>query len=51
MNSDSDNMRADYADSLVGKAGMRGKYFEAAMRAKRMVQIDEDFYVNAAKVE
>ena len=42
MNSDSDNMRTEYADSFAGKIGVRGKYFEAAMRAKRLVQIDED---------
>ena len=42
MNSDSDNMRTDYADTFAGKTGVRGKYFEAAMRAKRLVQIDED---------
>ena len=42
MNSESDNMQDDYGDSFAGKNGIRGKYFEAAMRAKRLVQIDED---------
>ena len=42
MNSNSDNMRDNYADSFAGQSGLRGKYFEAAMRAKRLVQIDED---------
>ena len=42
MNSNSDNMLEDYSNSFAGKTGVRGKYFEAAMRAKRLVQIDED---------
>ena len=42
MNNNSDHMRDDYSDSFSGQTGVRGKYFEAAMRAKRLVQIDED---------
>ena len=42
MNNNSDHMRDDYSDSFAGQTGVRGKYFEAAMRAKRLVQIDED---------
>ena len=36
------DMRDDYSDFFAGQSCLRGKYFEAAMRAKRLVQIDED---------
>ena len=36
------DMRGDYSDTFAGQAGVRGKYFEAALRVKRLMQIDED---------
>ena len=36
------DMRDDYSDTFAGQAGVRGKYFEAALRVKRLMQIDED---------
>ncbi len=42
MNSDSEAMRDDYSEVFAGQTGVRGQYFEAAMRAKRLVRIDED---------
>lgn len=42
MNSNADDMLDDYAISFVGKSGSRGKYFEAAMHAKRFAHIEEN---------
>ena len=36
------DMRDDYSDTYAWQAGVRGKYFDAAMLAKRLIQIDED---------
>ena len=35
-------MQDDYSELFAGQTAVRGKYFETAMRAKRLVQIDED---------
>lgn len=37
-----DDMRSDYSDLFARQTPVRGKYFEQAMRARRMVEIDED---------
>jgi hypothetical protein len=37
-----DGMRADYSDVFARQQPVRGKHYEAAMRAKRFVQIDAD---------
>ena len=43
MNSTTDDdMRDDYADLFARQESVRGKYYERAMRAKRLVEIDAD---------
>ena len=43
MNSTTDDtMRDDYADVFASQVPVRGKYFEQAMRARRLVEIDAD---------
>jgi hypothetical protein len=42
MNPNSDDMKDDYSDLFAKQTPVRGKYYEQAMRAKRLVQIDED---------
>lgn len=42
MNHNSDDMKADYSADFGKQTPVRGKYFEQAMRAKRLVEIDED---------
>ena len=37
-----DDMRDDYTDVFAGQQAVRGKYFERAMRSKRLVEIDAD---------
>lgn len=34
--------KGDYSDLFARQMPVRGKYYEHAMRAKRMVEIDED---------
>jgi uncharacterized protein (DUF4415 family) len=53
MNPNSDNMKDDYSELFATQAGVRGKYFERAMRAKHLVQIDADVlqaFPNAAEL-
>jgi hypothetical protein len=40
-NSD-DDMLEDYSHLFAQQTPVRGKYYERAMRAKRLVEIDED---------
>jgi uncharacterized protein (DUF4415 family) len=43
MNSTTDDdMRDDYSDVFAQQTPRRGVYFERAMRAKRLVEIDAD---------
>ena len=42
MNSTTDDMKGDYSDLFARQTPVRGKYFEQAMRAKRLVEIDAD---------
>ncbi|QTD44445.1 hypothetical protein [Ottowia testudinis] len=42
MSSTTDDMKSDYSDLFARQIPARGKYYEQAMRAKRMVEIDED---------
>ena len=37
-----DDMRDDYADLFAQQQPVCGKYYERAMRAKRLVEIDSD---------
>jgi hypothetical protein len=37
-----DEMRADYSDLFATQTPVRSNYYEQAMRAKQMVQIDKD---------
>lgn len=37
-----DDMRDDYSDLFAKQEPVRGKYYERAMRAKRLVEIDAD---------
>ncbi|RRD40558.1 hypothetical protein [Allofranklinella schreckenbergeri] len=42
MNGTTDDMQRDYSELFARQTPVRGKYFEQAMRAKRMVEIDSD---------
>ncbi len=42
MSSTTDDMRSDYSDLFARQTPVRGKYYEQTMRARRMVEIDED---------
>ena len=42
MNHNIDEMREDYSDIFATQTPVRGKYYEQAMRAKRLVQLDSD---------
>lgn len=42
MNHNSDDMKEDYSADFAKQTPVRGKYFEQAMRAKRLVEIDAD---------
>jgi hypothetical protein len=42
MNNNTDDMREDYSDIFASQTPVRGKYYEQAMRAKRLVQLDSD---------
>lgn len=42
MSSTTDDMKSDYSDLFARQTPVRGKYYEHAMRAKRLVEIDED---------
>lgn len=37
-----DTMKDDYTDVFAGQTPVRGKYYEQAMRARRLVEIDAD---------
>jgi hypothetical protein len=37
-----DDMRDDYSELFARQEPVLGKYYERAMRAKRLVEIDED---------
>ena len=41
-NTTDDDMQDDYTELFARQEPLRGKYFERAMRAKRMVEIDAD---------
>lgn len=41
-NTTDDTMRDDYAGVFTSEIPVRGKYFERAMRARRLVEIDAD---------
>jgi hypothetical protein len=40
--SSDDDMRDDYSELFATQTPVRGMYYERAMRAKRLVQLDED---------
>lgn len=42
MNHNSDDMKNDYSADFAKQTPVRGKYFEHAMREKRLVEIDAD---------
>ncbi len=42
MNANTDEMKDDYSEDFAKQTPVRGMYFERAMRAKRLVEIDED---------
>ena len=42
-NTTDDDMQDAYTDVFAGPQPARGKYYERAMRSKRLVEIDADF--------
>ena len=42
MNSNSDDMKDDYSDLFATQTPVRGKYYERAMRAKHLVELDQE---------
>ena len=42
MSSTTEDMKTDYCDLFVRQTPVRGKYYEQAMRARRLVEIDRD---------
>jgi hypothetical protein len=42
MNPNSDDMKDDYSELFATQTPVRGKYYEAAMRNKGFVKLDED---------
>ena len=40
MSSTTEDMKTDYCDLFVRQTPVRGKYYEQAMRARRLVEID-----------
>lgn len=57
MSEANDDMKDDYsaeiAAAIANETAVRGKYYERAMRSKRLVEIDEDLlplFANAAEL-
>jgi uncharacterized protein (DUF4415 family) len=42
MNPNSDDMKDDYSELFATQTPVRGKYYERAMRAKHLVELDQD---------
>jgi hypothetical protein len=42
MNPNSDDVKSDYSNLFVTQTPVRGKYYECAMRAKHLVELDQE---------
>ena len=42
MSPNSDDMKDDYSDLFATQTPVRGKYYERAMRAKHLVELDQE---------
>jgi hypothetical protein len=42
MNPNSDDMKDDYSELFATQTPVRGKYYERAMRAKHLVELDQE---------
>ncbi len=42
MNPNSDDLKDDYSDLFATQTPVRGKYYELAMRAKHLVELDQE---------
>lgn len=42
MNPNFDDMKDDYSELFATQTPVRGKYYERAMRAKHLVELDEE---------